>query len=108
MNYILDGWSIFQPTTHTVILLLKDLGKEKNQYQPEEARHVTVKGAAAWGTWVAQLAKRPTLAPVMISPFVNSSPALGSVLTAQSLEPASDSVSPLSSPHHPPTSISQK
>ena len=31
---------------------------------------------------------------VMISQFVGSSPELGSVLTAQSLEPASDSVSP--------------
>ena len=44
------------------------------------------------GAWVAQLVKRPTWAQVMISvcgfEFV-----LGSVLTAQSLEPASDSVS---------------
>ena len=35
----------------------------------------------------------------MISRYVSSSPALGSVLTAQSLEPVSDSVSPsLSAP----------
>ena len=34
----------------------------------------------------------------MISQFVSSSPALGCVLTAQSLEPASDSMSPLSAP----------
>ena len=33
-------------------------------------------------------------AQVMISQFVSSSPVSGSVLTAQSLEPASDSVSP--------------
>ena len=46
------------------------------------------------GTWVAQLVKHPTSAQVMISQFVSSSPALGSVLTAQSLEPTSDSVSP--------------
>ena len=45
------------------------------------------------GTWVAQPAERPTSAQVMISPFVGSSPASGSVLTARSLEPASDSVS---------------
>ena len=51
------------------------------------------------GTWVAQSVKRPTLAQVMISLFVGSSPTLGSVLTAGSLEPASDSVSPsLSAP----------
>ena len=46
------------------------------------------------GAWVAQWVKRPTLAQVMISQFVSLSPVLGSVLTAQSLEPASDSVSP--------------
>ena len=47
-----------------------------------------------WGAWVAQSVKRPTSAQVMISRSVSSSPASGSVLTAQSLEPASDSVSP--------------
>ena len=45
------------------------------------------------GAWVAQSVKHPTLAQVMISRSVSSSPALGSVLTAQSLEPVSDSVS---------------
>ena len=47
-----------------------------------------------WGAWVAQSVKRPTSAQVMISWSVSSSPASGSVLTAQSLEPVSDSVSP--------------
>ena len=43
--------------------------------------------------------KRLTSAQVMISQFVSSSPALGSVLTAQILGPALDSVSPsLSAP----------
>ena len=51
------------------------------------------------GAWVAQSVKHPTSAQVTISRFVGSSPASGSVLTAQSLEPASDSVSPsLSAP----------
>ena len=45
------------------------------------------------GAWVAQLVKRLTLAQVMISTFVGLSPVLGSVLTAQSLEPALDPVS---------------
>ena len=45
------------------------------------------------GPWVAQSVKRPTLAQVRISRFVGSSPTSGSVLTAQSLEPASDSMS---------------
>ena len=48
---------------------------------------------------MAQSVKRPTSAQGVISRFVGSSPASGSVLTAQSLEPASDSVSPsLSAP----------
>ena len=49
------------------------------------------------GTWVSQLVKRPTSAQIMISWFVGSSPTSGSscsVLTAWSLDPASDSVSP--------------
>ena len=51
-----------------------------------------VKYKALWGAWVGQLIKCPTSVQVMISRFMGSSPALGSVLTAQSLEPASDSV----------------
>ena len=41
-----------------------------------------------------QSVKCLTLAQVMISSFVSLSPASGSVLTAHSLDPASDSVSP--------------
>ena len=49
--------------------------------------------------WVAQLVECPTLAQVMILQSLNSSPASGSVLTAQSLKTALDSVSPsLSAP----------
>ena len=49
-----------------------------------------------WGAWVAWSVERPTSAQVMISRSVSLSPASGSgsVLTAQSLEPVSDSVSP--------------
>ena len=48
---------------------------------------------------MAQSVEPPTAAQVMISQLVGSSPSLGSVLTAQSLEPASNSVSPsLSAP----------
>ena len=46
------------------------------------------------GTWVAQSVEHVTSAQVMISQFVGSSSSSGSVLTAQSLEPASDSLSP--------------
>ena len=55
--------------------------------------------------WAAQSVRHPTSAQVMILRFMSSSPVLGSVLTAQSLEPASDSVSPsLSAP--PPLTLS--
>ena len=46
------------------------------------------------GAWVAQSVKPLTSPQVRISWFVSSSPVVASVLTAQSLEPASDSVSP--------------
>ena len=46
------------------------------------------------GTWVAQSVGRLTSAQVMMSRFVGSGPPSGSVLTAPSLEPASDSVFP--------------
>ena len=50
-------------------------------------------------TTPTQPVERPTSAQVMVSRFVGSSPASGSALTAGSLEPASDSVSPsLSAP----------
>ena len=51
------------------------------------------------GAWVAQSVECRTSAQVMISRFVGSSPVWGSVLTARSLEPASDSVSPSFSDH---------
>ena len=52
-----------------------------------------------WGAWVAQSVEHLTSAQVMISRFVGLGPASGSVLTARSLEPVSDPVSPsLSAP----------
>ena len=57
-------------------------------------KYFSPKHLKCWGTWVAQSVERPTSAQVVISRCMRSSPALGSVLTAQSLEPASDSVSP--------------
>ena len=44
--------------------------------------------------WVAQLVERVTLAQVMVSRFLGLNPTLGSVLTAQRMETASNSVSP--------------
>ena len=52
-----------------------------------------LKCCLGWGAWVAQSVELPTSAQVTISRFVSLGPASGSVLTARSLEPASDSVS---------------
>ena len=54
----------------------------------------TIKLNSLWGTCVAQSVNCPTSAQVMMSQFVGSSPVSCSVLTARSLEPVSDSVSP--------------
>ena len=73
----------------------------------EERATVTGSKTRLGGAWVTQLVKGPASAQVMISRFVSSSPALGSVLTAQSLDPASDSESPsLSAP--PLLALSQR
>ena len=59
--------------------------------------------------WVAQWVKRPNSAQVLISWLVGLSPALGSVLTAQSLEAALDCLSPsLSAPLSLKLSLSLK
>ena len=52
------------------------------------------KNVVSRGTWVTQSVTCLTLAQVMISQFVSSGPMSGSVLTAQSLKPALDSMSP--------------
>ena len=69
--------------------------------------HLTDWTESTRDTEVAQLVKRPNSAQVMISQFVNSSPTSGSVLTARSLKPASDSVSPSLCPF-PARILSQK
>ena len=61
--------------------------------------HASFRAGESWDASVAQSVVHPTSAQVMISQIMGPSPTLGSVLTAQSLEPASDSVSPsLSAP----------
>ena len=55
--------------------------------QNSSPNFTTFKCSLDWGTWVAQSVELPTLAQVIIS-----------VLTAQSLDPALDSVSPSLSP----------
>ena len=89
------GWS---PTLGSV-LTAQSLEPASDSVSP------SLKNKQTRGAWVARSVKRPTSAQVMISRSVGSSPASGSVLTAQSLEPASDSVSPSLS--HPPPSCSE-
>ena len=91
---------------HSLGCLLWDMGCYDycmGQDDPEEdcecqkgLRLCAFKKRQVWGTYVAQSVKRltSTSAQVMISWLVSSSPTLGSVLTAQSLEPALDPVSP--------------
>ena len=64
----------------------------KNATTEVESTSVNIKKNR--GAWVAQSVGRLTSAQVMISQSVSLSPMLGFVLTAQSLEPALDSVSP--------------
>ena len=67
----------------------------KNKVHSQGIKELASEGEA----WVAQSVKRPTSAQVMISWFMSLNPVSGSVLTARSLDPASDSVSPsLSAP----------
>ena len=81
---------------HFSLYLIKSLFNplQTNAIMPGRGRKKLFKGTAFRGAWVAQSVKRPTSAQVTISQSVGSSPASGSGLMAQSLEPASNSVSP--------------
>ena len=82
---------------------------ERVQREWEEATQVSIKRwldkkkkCGLWGTWVVQSVKHLTSA---------LNPTLGSMLTARSLEPALDSISPSRSlplPHLRSVSLSQK
>ena len=65
--------------------------RRKNCNKGNQAKAGSLKGMTSWGTWVAQSVECLTSAQVIISRFTGSSPESGSVLTAQSLEPVSDS-----------------
>ena len=87
----------------------ESISKEIEIIKKEPNGNSGYKVQSLWDAWVAQSVKHPTSAQVTISQFVSSSPTLGSVPTAQSLEPASYSVSPtLSVPPPLALSLSQK
>ena len=91
---------IMKPLTFGSHFLRRGEGRKERRGKGERRSLPWNKRGIFRGTWVAQSVEHPTLAQVMILWFVGSSPALGSVLTAWNLEPASDSVSP--SPSAPP------
>ena len=73
--------------------------RDKQADKPDDGILSGKKELSHRGAWGAQSVEHPTSAQLMISRFVSSSPASGSVPTARSPEPASDSVSPsLSAP----------
>ena len=92
MGHIVDNMDCIK--MRKFLFLTEDIIKSKNE--------------GHGGAWVAQSVGRPTWAQVMISQSVGSSPALGSVLIARSLEPASDSVSPSLAPPLLVLSLSHK
>ena len=108
----LPPWASYVVRSHEIIRICLD---------PSEARSCLdgvadvstgdpAKSEFQRGAWEAQSVQRLTSAQVMISRSVSSSPASGSVLTAQSLEPAWDSVSPslsLPLPHSRSLSVSK-
>ena len=74
---------------------------DEGHLEAKSLKVTTSKTTGFQGAWVAQSVEHLTLAQVMISRSVSSSPVPGCVLTTQSLEPASDSVSSsLSAPPH--------
>ena len=81
---------------------------EATAYKPLPWAAIKIFILGVGGAWVAQSVDHPTLAQVMISRFVGSSPTSGSVLTARSLEPASDSVSPSLSASPTPCTLNNK
>ena len=55
---------------------------------PDPNPPLPLKSTLSWGAWVVQSVEFPTFAQVTSSRFVSPSPASGSLLSAQSLEPA--------------------
>ena len=94
------SWScVFVKNTQTAIMILHEVGRATDWDTQVLPKIISL---SFWifqemllfrGAWMAQSVKHPTSAQVTISWFMGWSPVSGSVLTAQSLEPASDPVS---------------
>ena len=70
---------------HTYSLKADVLFLIYNKKRSELKNKQTNQQKTLWGSWVAQSVKHQTLAQVMISQLMSSSPTAGPVLTAQSL-----------------------
>ena len=81
--FLSQAWPSLHPLTHQTWIHFSQLEPNADCFKRGLFR----------GAWVALSVKRPTSAQVRISRSVGSSPASGSVLTARSPEPVSDSVS---------------
>ena len=82
-----------------LVVMLTRVISSKSHYSSASQLPLLCNKGWSRGSWVAQSVERPASAQLMISRFMGSSPTSGSVRTAQSLEPASDSVCPsLSAP----------
>ena len=95
--YSLGKYLVVQLLEHMLILFLTFWGTAtvfSRVAAPIFIPTSSARGFPFRGAWVAQSVERPTSAQVMISRSLSSNPTSGSVLTAQSLEPVSDSVSP--------------
>ena len=81
------------PLSNTAVTVPRYFNKRQLRTDPEwtldTGRHFSMER-----NWVGQSVEDLTSAQVTISWFVSSSPESGSALTARSLEPASDSLSP--------------
>ena len=94
MGFVSDKERKINSTVNPQGMWLSHLNKNTNKLSHAPRYLLSYLKVRMGGAWVAQSVKHPTSAQVTISQFVSSSPALDSVLTAQSLEPVSDSVSP--------------
>ena len=92
---VMSSWSTSSSPASGSVVTAQSLKPASDSVSPPLSAPPLLTLCDTRGVWVAQSVKRPTSAQVMISRSVSSSPTSGSgLMMAQSLEPASDSVSP--------------
>ena len=98
LTRMLHLWVVNNSLFRSQVLILRTLALKGLYFRYHNPGSLSplhlIKMVRSWGAWVAQSVKRLTSAQVTISWSMSLSPMSGSGLMAQSLEPASDSVSP--------------